>query len=316
MRGLLLKIFHEVRWPVLLFGLGLSFVMALLTMLLPKVLGDIHRVFERMAFIKPLITALLGVDPGDRMTATMSQAFLWVHPTVLTLLWTHEVMYCTRMPAGEIDRGTADFLLGLPVSRWKLFCSETLGWIASGLFILTCGYSGHLLASIFVQPEMRPPVLVTLFVMINLFAIYLAVGGFAFLVSSFSDRRGRAMGVVFAVLLASFLLNFLAQFWDPWASIVEPTPTTASPPALSIPSLFGGALPESESESTSPLLQVANRKSGFSLATISVMDYYRPAIIIQSGEFPFRDVGLLLLIAAGMWCAAGVVLRRRSICTV
>jgi hypothetical protein len=34
-----------------------------------------------------------------------------------------------------------------------------------------------------------------------------------FLVSALSDRRGRAVAVAFALVLASFLLNFLAQFW-------------------------------------------------------------------------------------------------------
>jgi hypothetical protein len=41
------------------------------------------------------------------------------------------------------------------------------------------------------------------------------VGGLAFLVSAVSDRRGRAIAVIFAILLASFLLNFLAQLWRP-----------------------------------------------------------------------------------------------------
>jgi len=45
-------------------------------------------------------------------------------------------------------------------------------------------------------------------VMANFFGVYLAVGGIAFLVSALSDRRGRAMAVVFAIVLASFLLNF------------------------------------------------------------------------------------------------------------
>ena len=40
-----------------------------------------------------------------------------------------------------------------------------------------------------------------------------AVGAVALLVSTMSDRRGRAMAVVFGLVLASFLLNFLAQFW-------------------------------------------------------------------------------------------------------
>ena len=129
MSGLLQKIWMEVKWPVLWLSLGMCTIMGLLTALLPKVLGNIHQMFDKMPMVKPLLTALLGVDPGDQVSAQLSQAFLWVHPTVLTLLWAHEVMYCSRMPAGEIDRGTADFLLCLPVSRFKVFTSETIGWL-------------------------------------------------------------------------------------------------------------------------------------------------------------------------------------------
>ncbi len=53
------------------------------------------------------------------------------------------------------------------------------------------------------------------YIMANLFGVYAAVGGFALLVSSLSDRRRRAVAVVFALLLASFLLNFIAQYWEP-----------------------------------------------------------------------------------------------------
>ncbi|MEO2019720.1 MAG: ABC transporter permease subunit [Fuerstiella sp.] len=270
MKGLLRKIFLEVRWPVLFLGIGLALIMALLTGLLPKVLGDIDKVFEKLPFIKPLITALLGMDPGEAFTAQMMQAFLWVHPTVLSLLWAHELMYCSRMPAGEIDRGSVDFLLGLPVSRWKLYLTETIGWILSGLFILSVGFSGHWLASSTLEPNMRPGAFATFGVMANLMAVYLAVGGLAFLVSCSSDRRGRAVGIMFAILLMSFLLNFVAQFWDPAKTV----------------------------------------------SFLSVMQYYRPAIVIQSGQFPVTDVGILLGVAFVFWIAGGVIFRRRSICTV
>ena len=83
MKGLLRKIYLEIHWPVLYFSLGLATIMWLLTALLPKVLGDVHRVFDKIPFVKPLITALLGMDPGDELSAEMMQAFLWVHPTVL-----------------------------------------------------------------------------------------------------------------------------------------------------------------------------------------------------------------------------------------
>lgn len=270
MRGLLTKILIEVRWSVLLFGTGLCLIMALLTALLPKVLGDLDRIFEKLAFVKPLITALLGVDPGKQPTAQVMQAFLWVHPTVLTLIWAHEVMYCTRMPAGEIDRGTIDFLLGLPVSRWKVYISETIGWMVSGVVILLMGFAGHLAASSSLQPQMRPGFLITAWVMLNLLAVYAAVGSFSLLISAASDRRSRAMGIVFGVLLFSFLLNFLAQFWEPAKAV----------------------------------------------SFLSIMEYYRPAVIIQTGEFPLTDFVALAAVSIVCWVTGGVVFRRRSICTV
>lgn len=270
MKGLLRKIFLEVRWPVLFFSLGLGLIMALLTALLPKVLGDIDRIFDKMPFVKPLITALLGVDPGDGFTAQMMQAFLWVHPTVLSILWAHELMYCSRAPAAEIDRGSIDFLLSLPVSRGRLYLTETIGFMVTGIVILSFGFTGHWLASASLQPQMRPGAFATFSVMTNLFGVYLAVGGLAFLVSSASDHRGRAIGIMFAILLLSFLLNFLAQFWEPAKTI----------------------------------------------SFLSVMEYYRPALVIQSGVFPWRDLSILMAVAGGAWLLGGVIFRRRSICTV
>lgn len=270
MSGLLKKIYIETRWPVLLFALGLAVVMALLTLLLPKVLGDVDQIFERIPFMKPVLTALLGVDVSGGLNAQMMQAFLWVHPTVLSLIWAHEIMFCTRMPAGEIDRGSIDFLLGLPVSRWKLYVSETIAWIVSGIAILAVGLCGHFSVSSTLQPEMRPGSYAIFCVVINLMLVYLAVGGLSLLVSSNSDRRGRAIGIMFAILLASFLLNFLAQFWEPAKTV----------------------------------------------SFLSVMEYYRPALVIQSEQFPKSDAATLAAIAIVSWIAGGVVFARRSICTV
>lgn len=302
MRSLLTKIFWETRWPVLLFGLGLSIVMGLLTALLPRVLGDIHLVFEKLPFVKPLITALLGVDPGKQLSASMSQAFLWVHPTVLTLIWAHEVMYCTRTPASEIDRGTIDFLLGLPVSRWQLFMAETIGWLVSGLFILGSGFLGHWTIEFFTNAQMQPAWSSTLFVMINLLSVYFAVGALSFLISATSDRRNRAIGVIFGILLFSFLLNFLAQFWDPMAGLAK------SPEKSTLSSM----LSVNEAEPTASV----NTTRSWSIASLSVMHYYRPATIIQTGKFPTKDVSFLIGFGCVSWLTAGFYFSRRSICTV
>jgi ABC-type transport system involved in multi-copper enzyme maturation permease subunit len=270
MRGLFTKTLHEVWLTTLLFGFALFAVKALLTYILPQFQEGLGDILEEIPFVKTMITAMLGTELGDKITARTMQTFLWVHPVVLALVWAYEIVLCTRIPAGEIDRGTIDVLLGLPVSRRAVYFCETVVWLVSGLLILGAGLLGHRIAAPAMPAEMRPELDRAALIIANLYCVYLAVGGIAFLVSAFSDRRGRAMAIVFAVVLGSFLLNFVAQFWEPARQI----------------------------------------------AFLGVMQYYQPAQILQSGEFPIRDVTVLLVVGGSAWLVGGEVVARRSICTV
>ena len=100
-----------------------------------------------------------------------------------------------------------------PLSRRKIYLCESLVWLASGILLIGLGYLGHRSTVSTMPVHMRPEWSRAAIVMMNLFCVYLAVGGIALLVSAMSDRRGRAVAIVFAVVLISFLLNFLAQFW-------------------------------------------------------------------------------------------------------
>ena len=91
MRGMLHKILREVWLPTLLFGLGLFTIKALLTHVLPQVMQSLGQVFEHFPLAKTLLTTLLGSDVGNEITARTMQAFLWVHPVVLALIWGHEI---------------------------------------------------------------------------------------------------------------------------------------------------------------------------------------------------------------------------------
>ena len=108
MRGLFTKTFLEVWLTTLLFGFSLLTVEALLTYILPQFQEGLGGFFTEIPFLKSMFTALLGTELGDELTARTMQAFLWVHPVVLALVWSHEITVCTRVPAGEIDRGTID----------------------------------------------------------------------------------------------------------------------------------------------------------------------------------------------------------------
>jgi ABC-type transport system involved in multi-copper enzyme maturation permease subunit len=214
-RGLLSKTLRETWGTTALFGGGLMLAMALLTYILPQLQQEIRDVLAKMPFVNLIFKAVLGLDVGEEITAQMLQAVLWVHPVVLALVWGHEIVFCTRVPAGEIDRGTIDILLGLPVSRRAVYLCETAAGLLSGVFVLLWGVAGHHLALPAMPVEMRPPWPRVVMVLANLVCVYVAVGGIAFCVSALSDRRGRALGLVFGLVLGSFLLNFLAYFWEP-----------------------------------------------------------------------------------------------------
>ena len=214
-RGLFAKTILETWLATLLFGGGLLLAMALLTHILPQVQEGLNTVFTEMPFVRMLVNALLGADLGNEITSEVMQAILWVHPVVLALVWAHEIVFCTRVPAGEIDRGTIDILLGLPVSRRTVYLSETAIWLLSGVVVLALGLVGHLIRSPGMPAEMRPPMSRIFLVMVNFYCVYIAIGGVTFLVSALSDRRGRAVAIVFAIVLGSFLVNFLARFWEP-----------------------------------------------------------------------------------------------------
>jgi ABC-2 type transport system permease protein len=143
----------------------------------------------------------------------------WIHPVMLALCWGHAIVFWTRMPAGEIDEGTIDILLSLPVRRIKLFISESALWLAGGVALVVLSLAGHLFGAGFVGPEDRTEPSSLVIVVFNLLCLYLAFGGLACLISALSDRRGRAVGAAFAVALVFLVLQFIAQFWEPAKSI-------------------------------------------------------------------------------------------------
>lgn len=220
MRGVSLKILREAWLATLLFAVALLLIEVLLNLVLPQVLGQMGDMLDRLPFIRKFLGALLGVEVEGDITAQLMAAFVWVHPVVLALIWASEIIFCTRYPAGEIDRGTIDVLLGLPVSRRQVYLCESAGWLLSGLIILAFAAIGNAIGSQAMALEYRPSFGLVVLVLLNLYGVYVAVGGLTFLVSSLSDRRGRAVTVIFGLVLASFLLNFLAQFWDPAKHIV------------------------------------------------------------------------------------------------
>jgi ABC-type transport system involved in multi-copper enzyme maturation permease subunit len=115
---------------------------------------------------------------------------------------------------GEIDQGTADLLLSLPLSRSTIYVNTSLVWIVAAALLSSTAWFGLWLGNLVFPLRTTINFPRMAIAAVNLFALYLAIGGVASLISASSNRRGVAIGVLLALLLFSYLTNFLASFID------------------------------------------------------------------------------------------------------
>lgn len=212
-RGLLAKAWRET-WPVTVFcGLGVGLTEAVEAYASLAMKNEISAILSQFGHLEKLLRTFVGASPLGQFGPDTFPAIAWAHPLALILMWTHTIAYCTRIPAGEVDRGTIDVLIGLPVSRRRLYLTETFAWLVSGAALLLMWGAGNRLGNALAHgPRIEPWRLAAL--LGNLFCLYVAVGGLAWLASALSDRRGRAVGVVLAFVVFFFLVNYLAPFWS------------------------------------------------------------------------------------------------------
>jgi hypothetical protein len=214
-RGLLGKALRECWLGTLAFGVALAVVEALLAFALLRFQDLVTALGSQIPILQHALRAMLGATGTSPLSPEMIGAIAWVHPVPLALVWAHVLIYCTRVPAGEVDRGTIDILLGMPVSRWQLWRGEMVVWLVAGAAILLMGLAGNVLGNLAASGGLRTDARRLGIIFVNGFCLYFAVGGLTWLASAASDRRGRAIAVPFAVVLGSFLLAFLAPLWSP-----------------------------------------------------------------------------------------------------
>jgi hypothetical protein len=117
MRGLISKSVRESALITAGLALGAGLAMGSITFVVPQLASGLQEFMLAVPFIRGMVSAMMGVDIGPDLTITTMLSVLWTHPVVLALVSTHAIVLCARYPAGEIDRGTIDILLGWPVSR-------------------------------------------------------------------------------------------------------------------------------------------------------------------------------------------------------
>ena len=225
-RGLVNKTVREL-WPVtLLIGILVAAFEGIIAVVLPRYESEIGLQMLEMPFVKRIIEGMLGSKMADQVGPEILWSIPWAHPVMMSLILAHAVICSTRLPAGEVDRGTIDIALGLPISRWQWMRTDGLLWLGSAMIVISLLMTGNKVGSALYGSDRVLSMKETVIIYTNLLGVYLAVGSVSWLTSSLSDRRGKAITIAFVFIVTSFLVSYLEQFWEPaqyaaWFSVLS-----------------------------------------------------------------------------------------------
>ena len=158
--------------------------------MLQEMLMQIASVWLEKAPFRRMVNSMLGADLAAELTPTSLMAIGFSHPLMYTFMWVLLLTVGTRGLVGEIDRGTADLLLGLPVSRAAVYGSVSATLVLAAVLISVATVCGAGLGAVFI-PLKEPINLARLWILVaNLLALNLAIAG----LTSTSFAQGGASG--------------------------------------------------------------------------------------------------------------------------
>lgn len=213
-RGVMLKTAREARLLLVITTVAVLLLEVLLVGLTEQLSDQLRQMWTQMPFVQRLVRTLLGADFGDMVGPTGFLSIGYAHPILFACMWTFILASCSRSIAGEIDRGTADLLLTLPVSRRSVYASSSMVYLFAGVPLCAAAPIGMWIGTRIIDLSEQPDLARLSMMSFSLAALYVCVTGAAMLASSVFSRRGPAIAVVLGWLMASFLMNFLGQLWS------------------------------------------------------------------------------------------------------
>lgn len=167
---------------------------------------------SKFPFLMKVFEMGFGIKVEGEVSLTILFAVYFTHAIVLGLTWGVIIAIATRSTVGEIERGTADLLLTLPVSRPEVYVSVSAVCCVSALLLSSCPLLGMWIALQIFETKEVIEISRYLAPATNFFLLNLAVGSLALMISCFLDRRGVAVGTIVGILLCSVVLNFIEPF--------------------------------------------------------------------------------------------------------
>jgi len=212
-RNYIYKTFKE-HFSFLIFALLLvgSFQILMLTLVVEADILNITQIF--FSKFPPQLQQFFGEEFIAQFSISGAVAFGYNHPIVLIFLAIIAIMLPAKHIAGEIEDGTLELLVSLPIKRIKLSFSLWILSVLMPLIAIIGGWSGTLIGMMIYPQTSNLPFVKIFQIGINLWLLILTINGYTFLFSAYSREGNRVTLRAAGVTLFFFFLNYTVKLWS------------------------------------------------------------------------------------------------------
>jgi len=136
------------------------------------------------------------------------------HPIYIVVIAAFTITAASSL-AREIEKGTVFLILARPLQRYNLVLAKGAGLLVGLVALLGTALAGTAIGVTIT--DLDQPVRLSRFLLIssNALLLFLAIGGYGFLLSALSREGSRAIGLATGLTLAFFFIDFIAALWEP-----------------------------------------------------------------------------------------------------
>jgi ABC-2 type transport system permease protein len=191
-----------------------SVLIGLLQYLIISILISLDFINLVANFVRQLpapIQQFIGEEFFARFSLQGAMAFGYNHPFVLVLIGFIAIMLPSRHIAGEIEDGSLELLIALPLKRNKLMISLIVLCLSALALAVAGGWCGTLLGMMVFPGSRVVSFGIFLQIGLNLWLLMVCVSSYTLLISSICNEGGRTATIAAVLTLLFYFVNYIAR---------------------------------------------------------------------------------------------------------
>jgi ABC-2 type transport system permease protein len=192
------------------------FLIGLLQFLILMMVTTVDVLKLAQAFMKQLplqFQDFLGEEFLQQLTLKGAVAFGYNHPLVVAFLVIMAIMLPARHISGEIESGTLELLLALPVKRRTIFWSLWLSSACLLLLLVISGWLGSFIGALVFPKIGHLPITSLLKIGINVWLLMLVINAYTFLLAAYARENEKVAMRATGITLFFYFLNLAIKIW-------------------------------------------------------------------------------------------------------